>query len=899
MQVSKQIKWGIFLTYIQMFLSVIISLFCTPIIINLLGKSEHGLYNLASSIISYLSLFSLGFGASYVRFYSRYKKNNNEEGIKKLNGLFLTVFMILGSIVAIAGAILINNVEFLFNSTYSQQDLNLARKLMIFLTFNMALSFPMSVFQSYISSQERFIFQKTINLFKTILNPILNIVLLFLGFGSIGMVLVTTVIAILVDFTNIFYCFKKLKFKVKFGKIDFALLKEIFIFSLFLAINLLVDQINGQTDKLILGKMINATAVSIYAVADTIRNLYVTLSTSISGVFVPTVHKIVNSNKDKKEIDETLTDLFIKIGRIQYFVLALVLTGFIFFGYKFINLWVGNDYSITYYMILMLIIPATVPLIQNIAIEVQRAKNKHKFRSLVFLGIAIGNLVISIFLCKAIGIIGVVLGTLIANVLGQIITMNIYYHKKLGLNIIKFWKEIFKASLGFIFPIISGLLMLLFINFDNLVVYFGCILIYSVTYLISIYLLSFNKDERSFVNKIFLSIKNILLIVMKFLGAHKIKLFLQQSYYYIVSRLFSKKQILFISFSGKQYSDNPKAISDYLHKKNPDIKQLWLFQEPKKYKDILPKNVKCKKFNKKTLLHHIASSKIVIDNDYLVYFYKLAKMPKSKSQLFIQTWHGDKGFKKCFYESKTFKPYLPFTLEYKNLFDYFITGSKFAEPIVFKMFKYKGKLLKIGCPRNDILFCKNSEMHDKVREKLNIDKNTRILLYAPTFRENISENNEKINFEKVIKKLEKKTKEKWVVVFRAHHFKDYNCNENLLDGKKNFDDMADLMVASDMLITDYSSCAGDFAYLGKPIILYIDDYDDYKNKDRGLYFNIEESPFMFAKTNQDLLEIIENLSEENVKENCNNILNFYESYEDGKACEKIYNIILNHLKNKN
>ena len=894
MQVSKQIKWGVFLTYIQMFLSAIISLFCTPIIINLLGKSEHGLYNLASSIISYLSLFSLGFGASYIRFYSRYKKNNDEDGIKKLNGLFLTVFIILGLIVAVAGTILINNVEVLFNSTYSQADLNLARKLMIFLTFNMALSFPMSVFQSYISSQERFIFQKTLNLFKTILSPILNIVLLFLGFGSIGMVLVTTVIAIAVDIINIFYCFKKLNFKVKFGRIDFKLLKEIFAFSLFLAINLLVDQINGQTDKLILGKMISATAVSIYAVADTIRHLYVTLSTSISSVFVPTVHRIVNSNKDAKEIDENLTNLFIKIGRIQYFILALVLTGFIFFGYRFIVLWVGSDYSITYYMILLLIIPSTVPLIQNIAIEVQRAKNKHKFRSLVFLGIAICNLVISIFLCKVMGIIGVVLGTLIANILGQIITMNIYYHKKLGLNIIKFWKEICKASLGFIVPIIVGLLFTLFVNFNSIIVYFACIAIYSIVYLISIYLLSFNTEEKSFVNKIFLSVKKIILKIMRFIGMHKLKLFLQKVYYFIISSFFCKKQVLFISFNGKQYSDNPKAISDYLIKNYPDLKQVWLLNNPEKY-NSLPKNIKCKRFSKFSLLHNIASSRVVVDNDCLVYNSKLAKMPKTKKQLFIQTWHGDMGFKKCFYSVKDFKPHNPFTLEKEGFFDYFITGSKFAEPLVREMFKYNGKLLKVGCPRNDILLKDYTAKSNKSKEILNLNKETKILLYAPTFRENISEDNERIDFEKIIKYLEEKTKEKWVVVFRAHHFKDYDCNEKFLDGKKNFDDMADLMVASDMLITDYSSCAGDYAHLNKPIILYIDDYDDYKNNDRGLHFDIEKSPFMFAKTNEELLNIIKGLSNNKVEKNCKDILNFYQCYEDGNACKEVSKIIINHI----
>lgn len=505
MGVNKQLSWGVILMYVQMFLNVVINIVCTPIIINFLGQSEYGLYNLAASIISYLSLFTLGFGASYIRFYSRYKAKNDEESIKKLNGLFLVVFCILGAIALVAGGFLIQNVEILFNASYSAKDLKLAKTLMVFLTINMTLSFPMSVFHSYITSQEKFIFQKLVNLGRTVLSPILNIVFLYLGYGSVAMVVISTGISILVDIVNIAYCFGKLNFRVKIGKLEKGLLKEIFFYSLFIAINLLIDQINGQTDKLILGKMINASAVAIYAVADHIRNLYVMLSTSISGVFAPSVHRIINSNEENK--DEKLTELFTKIGRIQYYVLFLVLSGFIFFGQNFIRIWVGDEFSIAYVLILLLIVPAIIPLIQNVGIEIQRAKNKHQFRSIVYLFVAFLNLGISILLCKYIGIVGVALGTCISNIIGTIIIMNIYYHKKIGLNIIHFWKEIAKATMGMIPAILTGVLMMLLIDFSNIWIYFGCIAIYSIIYLLGIYFFSFNETEKSFVDLILTKLK--------------------------------------------------------------------------------------------------------------------------------------------------------------------------------------------------------------------------------------------------------------------------------------------------------------------------------------------------------------------------------------------------------
>ena len=497
---SKQRQVGIALTYIQMAFNILVNIICTPIILNKLGQSEYGLYNLTSSIISYLSLLTLGFGSSYIRFYSRYKVEDDEEGISKLNGLYMFVFLILGSVALIGGLIISFNSQILFNATYSERDLYIAKILMLLLSFNMALSFPMSVYTSIISSQERFIFQKLVNIGKTVFAPIMSIAVIFFGFGSIGMVVVTTIISLIIDIINILYCHKKIGVKFKFGRIDISLLKEIAVFSVFIAINQLIDQLNMQTDKVILGKTLNSSAVAIYSIAATIQTMYVGFSTAVNGVFGPKIHEIIN--KEQQNSDRKLTELFIKIGRVQFFILMLILTGFVFFGKYFIQVWVGFEYEIAYLMTLILIVPITIPLIQNIGIEIQRAKNKHQFRSLVYLIMAIFNVLVSIVLCNHMGIIGVTIGTAMSYILCNGIIMNVYYYKKLGVNIIKFWKSIFFASAGLIIPVIVGILMNNFIKFNNHFIYLACVLIYLLTYVISIYFLGMNAEEKIFVRRI-------------------------------------------------------------------------------------------------------------------------------------------------------------------------------------------------------------------------------------------------------------------------------------------------------------------------------------------------------------------------------------------------------------
>ena len=188
-----------------------------------------------------------------------------------------------------------------------------------------------------------------------------------------------------------------------FYKMDFLLLKEIGVFSFFIFINMIVDQINWNVDKFILGVFGGTAAVAIYAIGGQINTMYMSLSTSVSSVFIPRVNAIVAQDENN---NKELTEIFTKVARIQFIILAMVIGGFTILGKYFIDIWAGVEYRNAYYVVLLLIIPVTVPLIQNLGIEIQRAKNMHKFKSIVYFLIAIGNVLISIPLSKVYGEIG-------------------------------------------------------------------------------------------------------------------------------------------------------------------------------------------------------------------------------------------------------------------------------------------------------------------------------------------------------------------------------------------------------------------------------------------------------------------------------------------------------------
>ena len=488
-------KAGVILSYAGQFVKILVNLLYTPIMLRLLGQSEYGLYQLVFSVVSYLSLLSLGFSSSYMRFYSQFKAKDDGDSVAKLNGMFLIVFSVLSLVCIACGIVMLGNIRLIFGEGLTDSEYITAQKLMGLLVVNLALTFPNSVFNCIVTSHEKFLFQKSLVLAQNLFSPFLTLPLLIMGCGSVGMVSVTTFLTITVLLVNIFYCKKRLSVKFRFYGFQIKLLKEMWVFTFFIFLNQIIDQINWSVDKFLLGRYAGTTAVAVYGVGGQINSMYLEFSNSISNVFVPKVNRIVAETDD----NEQLTSLFTKVGRIQFIVLGLILTGFAFFGEPFIDMWAGNGYNASYAVALLLIIPVTVPLIQNLGIEIQRAKNMHKARSIVYLFIAIANVFISIPLIKFFGPTGAALGTAISLFAGNIIFMNWYYHVRIGMNMFYFWKEIVKFIPVLIAPCVVGIVIMKFANITGLVKLGVFAVVYTAVYGLSMYFLGMNEEEKQLV----------------------------------------------------------------------------------------------------------------------------------------------------------------------------------------------------------------------------------------------------------------------------------------------------------------------------------------------------------------------------------------------------------------
>lgn len=486
-----QLKLGVVLSYLTQAIQIGLTLLYTPILLRLLGQSQYGIYQIAYSTVGFLSLMSFGFSGSYIRFYA--KANAKEQiAVHRLNAAYLIIFSSLAFLVFVLGMFMAYNTDMLLGGKMSIPELAVARKLMYFLVFNVTFNFLIVVFNNFILANERFVVLQLVNFLGILLNPCITYPLLLLNYGSIGMGAALLAITIIQFGIDCFYCLRKLKMKFCFHNIEWCLFKDIGQFSFFIFLESVISTINLSLDRFLLGKFAGSVSAAIYAVGGQINTLYIYLSTSVSSVFVPRINRLV----EEKTNDKVLTDLFVKVGRLQFLLLLLVLSGFVIFGQRFIHIWAGKNYHESYWVAVILMIPNTINLIQNIAYEIQRAKNLQKYRSYMWIGIALFNAVISIYLVKLFGASGAALGTAFAWVLGSGFAMNWFYKKWVNLDVKHFWKNIILLAKGGLLPVLTGSILMFFLNNCSLLCYFILMFVYASIYLLSMYKFGLNDYER-------------------------------------------------------------------------------------------------------------------------------------------------------------------------------------------------------------------------------------------------------------------------------------------------------------------------------------------------------------------------------------------------------------------
>ena len=411
-------KKGAILSYIQVFLSVVVSMIYVPVLLHFLGQSEYGLYQIVGSFFSYVTVFESCVSAGILRNYCNALGRSDHEEAAVTLSLARNIYRFLALILDLVGIVVVFAFRSFYAGSFSTSELNESVAILILLFVNMTFTLQGSVYLTVLTGHEKYTFLRILSILMQIIQPLLVI----LCVSRIPYAITVSVVIVLLNLLTIGigYGYVSQILKIRISKLpkDSRIVKNILGLSAAILLGSIADQIFWKTDQVILGRMFNTAVVAVYSVGAQIYMMYMQFGTQVSGVFYPKISALYQEENGLQKV----SDLFI-------------------FGREFLLLWVGEGYEEAYWVAIIVMLPFSIDLAQNLGLCILQIKGQYGFRAKIYFLSAVLNILTTILFTKWIGIIGAALSTSISMFLTSGLIMNWYFQKRAGLDIRKFWKE--------------------------------------------------------------------------------------------------------------------------------------------------------------------------------------------------------------------------------------------------------------------------------------------------------------------------------------------------------------------------------------------------------------------------------------------------------------------------
>lgn len=486
-----QRTYGALLSYASIFVNMGIALAFTPFLVSHLGKTEFGLFNIVGSFAAYLVVLDMGMNDSVIRYLLQHKA----VGDKKLEKNFLAntfvFYSFLASFVALLGGWLILSMESLFTATLSPLEIASLKTMTWIIVASAVLTVLTNPVGAYITSRQRFVFLTLSTIILRIMTTIVLIIFLYLGYKAVTVVAVTALMSVGLVVTKVAYAYGNLDMRVKMYDFDLTQITKLLKYSAPIFIVVLTEVIFWKLDNILLGNMIGAVVVAVYAIGMMFHKYFMSFSTAISKVMMPKIILDLDAGADALEMEKILTS----ISRIQAMVIMLILTGIILYGKAFINLWLGEAYSDAYYVMLLTLIPYSLELMGNVRNIFLQVNHLYWYRAIVIFVIAIINVAVTIYAIKMWGMIGAAASTGFTVIVGYS-AVNYILWIKLKINIFSYLKNLSRGILPAVLLTLIVGRQLSSESIDSWLVLIVHIILYTLLYVLLIKYIAMNDEEK-------------------------------------------------------------------------------------------------------------------------------------------------------------------------------------------------------------------------------------------------------------------------------------------------------------------------------------------------------------------------------------------------------------------
>lgn len=480
-----------------MAVSIVVQLVYVPLLLSCIGQDEYGIYQFIGSIMAYIVSINGILAAGVGRYYCMYKAQGDERMMESTLAIAKRMYWAMSAVTLAVMAVVTVVFRFAYASAFTPAQVDECSIMLFVLGINCVVTMNNAINISVITANESFVFLKGSQIVALVMQPLLVIFLARLFPSALTVTLVVLLMNVLCATVQRLYAKNVLRAKYTFHGWDRSLARGLIGFSASIIMVTLADQIFFKTDQLIVGYLFGAGPVAIYAVGAQIYVAYMSVGTAISSVFLPKVSTLYHRDHDMSAI----SGLFAKVGRLSLMVCLLVLGAFIVLGPDFMTLWAGDQYFQSYLIAVIVMVPFTIDLIQNLGLTILQVIDKYYFRGAMYLTIAVLNVVLTVIMLNTVGLVGAALSTAIAMFVGNGVIMNWYYKTKVGLDVAGFWRQMGSIVLpaALLVAVFACAYWLLPLPHASWVVFATAGALWVVTYISMLWKFSMNDYEKGLV----------------------------------------------------------------------------------------------------------------------------------------------------------------------------------------------------------------------------------------------------------------------------------------------------------------------------------------------------------------------------------------------------------------
>ncbi len=492
-----QIKYGAILSYVLIVVNSLQGMFLAPYILSQVGEGNYGVYKTIAAFSATIMVLDLGIGTTVMRYTAKFRAEKKHDEVANFAAMGLIEATIMAAVVAIASIAIYFYLPKFYAQSFTTSEISLAQTLFMILAVNMILVIIENVLNGVITGSNHFVFANGMKLGLLVLRIVASIALLQQWKTAVVLVLITLACSVITMILQLLYIRKKLNIRIRLNHWDKGLFKESFGYTALMFIQTIAIQANGNIDNIVISVVIGPVAVAVYSFGIQLFNMYESLATSFSNLMLPHMSKRISEGASDTELQHIVT----RVGRMQFAILGAALAGFACVGQDFIALWLGDGFKDVYYLSLIMMIPVTFTLIQNVCLSILRARNMMKFRTGCLLFTTFFNLILTAVGTYFFGYYAAAVGTGLSVAVGSVVIMNIYYHKRIGFKVFKFYFDVFKRIALCI--AIPAVLVLLLNNMaqTSWLWLLVRVCVFLVLYVALLWFYGFEKSEKSYLWK--------------------------------------------------------------------------------------------------------------------------------------------------------------------------------------------------------------------------------------------------------------------------------------------------------------------------------------------------------------------------------------------------------------